>query len=266
LICSLHSSEKIETLRANKARMLEGNLATFKEYRRRWSTAAASWAIVGFVFLLKWTCRVKTHNDPRQSIKANGGNYVYALMHAYQILGVMYAERGVAAMVSRNYHGQYIIPTMRVRGMIAVRGSTMRQGKASKGGLAALEEIITHVSSGKSACLAVDGPAGPRGCAHKGIAVLSIRTGAFVVPMVSMINRKWVVKRSWDRMQIPKPFARIDAYFGEPMLAREDESSEEFRIRIENSLIDLECQHVPEEARFLYRQPTEFVSPLKLAG
>jgi lysophospholipid acyltransferase (LPLAT)-like uncharacterized protein len=172
----------------------------------------------------------------------------------------MYAERGAAAMVSRNYDGQFIIPTFKLRGMIAIRGSGIRQGKASKGGLAALEKIVAHVQTGRPACIAVDGPAGPRGHAHKGVAVLGMRTGAAVVPVVPVSTKKWVLVKAWDRLQIPKPFATITGYFGDPMYCQPGESAEEFRARIEAKLIELENAHEPAEAKYLYRsidQPTK---------
>lgn len=172
----------------------------------------------------------------------------------------MYAERGAAAMVSRNFDGQFIIPTLMLRGIVAIRGSGIRKGKASKGGLAALESMISHVMTGHSACIAVDGPAGPRGCAHKGVAVLGMRTGAAVVPVVAKTSRKWTLIKAWDRLQIPKPFATIDGYFGEPLYAREGESTEEFRARIEQKLIELEYAHDPTEAEYLYRTPDKLSS------
>lgn len=169
----------------------------------------------------------------------------------------MYAERGAAAMVSKNFDGQFVVPTMQLRGIVPIRGSGIRKGKGSKGGLAALEKIIEHVATGKTACIAVDGPAGPRGAVHKGIATLSKRTGAAVVPMIAVTRRKWTLTRAWDRLQIPKPFSRIDGYFGDPMYSSEDESVEQFRARIEDVLIELENRYDPDEAKYLYRHPNE---------
>ena len=96
--------------------------------------------------------------------------------------------------------------------------------------------------------LAVDGPRGPRNRVHKGIAVLSQRTGAAVVNLVAVPTRRWIFTRAWDRFQIPKPFATIHGYFAEPLFYRDGEGVEQYRKRIETSLNDLERQHDPVES------------------
>ena len=116
-----------------------------------------------------------------------------------------------------------------------------------KGGLAAIEALIEHVEGGSPGYLAVDGPRGPRNRVHKGIAVLSQRTGAAVINMVAVPSRRWIFTHAWDRFQIPKPFATIHGYFGEPLFYREGEGVEQYRKRIETSLNDLEQKHDPVE-------------------
>ncbi len=135
-------------------------LKKHREIRRKISTFVISWAIALVVYVLRWTCRLRVHNDSRAAILKRGETYVYAVLHAHQVPSIMYAERGAAAMVSRNFDGQFIIPAMRLRGIVPIRGSGQRKGKASKGGLAALQKLIDYVSSGKTACIAVDGPRG----------------------------------------------------------------------------------------------------------
>ena len=88
---------------------------------------------------------------------------------------------------------------------------------------------------------------GPRNRVHKGIAVLSQRTGAAVINMVAVPTRRWIFTRAWDRFQIPKPFTTIHGYFGEPLFYRDGEGVEQYRKRIEISLNDLERKHDPIE-------------------
>ena len=90
---------------------------------------------------------------------------------------------------------------------------------------------------------------GPRNRVHKGIAVLSQRTGAAVVNLVAVPSRRWIFTRAWDRFQIPKPFTTIHGYFGEPIFPRKDESVDQYRKRIETSLNDLEREHDPIESQ-----------------
>ena len=150
-------------------------------------------------------------------------------------------------MVSRSTDGELLVPCLLLCGIVPIRGSN-RQTRGDKGGLAAIKALIEHVGGGAPGYLAVDGPRGPRNRVHKGIAVLSQQTGAAVINLVAVPTRRWIFTRAWDRFQIPKPFATIHGYFGEPLFYREGEGVEEYRKRIETALNDLERQHDPIES------------------
>lgn len=159
----------------------------------------------------------------------------------------MNGEPGTGAMVSRSGDGALIIPSLLARGIIPVRGSSSSRGK-DKGGTNAFHALVAHVLGGAPAYFAVDGPRGPRNQVHKGIALLSQRTGAAVLNVVPVPSRRWILSGAWDRLQIPKPFATIDVYFGEPLLPQEGEDADQFRTRIQNALNELEREHDPIEA------------------
>ena len=38
-----------------------------------------------------------------------------------------------------------------------------------------------------------------------------------IVPFAAVADRSWVLRRSWDRFQIPKPFTTINVVFGVPV-------------------------------------------------
>jgi hypothetical protein len=161
-------------------------------------------------------------------------------------------------MVSRSIDGQIIVPALRWMGCVPIRGSGIRPGKSSKGGLEALQHLENHVRSGRPAYLAVDGPSGPRGRVHKGVATLAARTDTCVVVMMPIARRRWILHRAWDRLQIPKPWTQVDGYFGDPIRRIEGESTEAFRQRIERSLFELERAFDPQEAQYhiLAKEPT----------
>ena len=83
---------------------------------------------------------------------------------------------------------------------------------------------------------------------NRGIAKLSFATGAAVLIAVPVTRRRWVLGRTWDRFQIPKPFTRVDIFFGTPLWLHEGEDLEVFRQRIEDALTALEERHDPDEA------------------
>jgi lysophospholipid acyltransferase (LPLAT)-like uncharacterized protein len=212
------------------------------------SNAIFGWAIAIAVMLLRACCRIRLHNDPRANLRANSQVYVYSVLHSHQIATVIQGETGTGAMVSRSADGELLIPCLWLRGIVPIRGSNRRKS-GDKGGLGAIDALVEHMAGGAPGYLAVDGPRGPRNRAHKGIAVLSRRTGAAVINLVAVPSRRWIFTRAWDRFQIPKPFSTIHGYFAEPIFPRKDENVEEYRKRIEVSLNDLERQHDPIESQ-----------------
>ncbi len=207
----------------------------------------AAWLIAILFFFLRWSIRVRWHNDPRSSLRNEGCPYVYAILHCHQISAIIGAEAGTCAMVSRSEDGEFLIPTLRTNGILPVRGSTRTRGK-SKGGGVALQKLVEKVRGGTPACLAVDGPRGPRNYVNRGIAKLSSVTGSAVLIAVLIPRRRWIFARAWDRFQIPKPFTSIEMFFGQPLRMREGEELGAFRLRIENEIAALEKQHDPLEA------------------
>lgn len=205
------------------------------------------WFLAFAMLVLRATCRVTIHNDPRPRLRARPKPYIYSVLHAHQVATAIGREKGTAAMVSQSADGQLVVTGFLALGIKVIRGSNSSRGQ-DKGGRSALNELMAHVRGGSPAYLAVDGPRGPRNRVRKGIAVLSRQTGAAVLNVVAVPSRRWIFSRAWDRLQIPKPFCRIDAYFAEPLLPSETESVEQYRRRIEHSLNELEIKHDAAEA------------------
>jgi lysophospholipid acyltransferase (LPLAT)-like uncharacterized protein len=211
------------------------------------STIASGWLIAMAVLILRACCKIRLHNDPRSDLRAKSQSYTYSILHSHQIATVIHGEKGTGAMVSRSADGELLIPALWICGVVPIRGSN-RHNTGDKGGLNAIEALVVHVAGGAPGYLAVDGPRGPRNRVHKGIAVLSQRTGSAVINLVAVPTKRWIFTHAWDRFQIPKPFSTIHGYFGEPLFPKEGESVEQYRRRIETSLNDLERKHDPIES------------------
>ena len=201
--------------------------------------------IVGlYVFLLRITCRIRVHNDMRGQLAADGHRYVCGTFHAHQIGGLMAAEPGTGAIVSRSADGEIVVPVLVWSGHVPIRGSS---GPGHKGGATALQCLIKHVLKGHSAMLAVDGPRGPRGSVHKGIGLLAEKTNAAVLMAVAVPSKRWIFRKTWDRFQLPRLFSRIDLYLSDPLFTKAGESLERFTERIEGVLRELEERYDPDE-------------------
>jgi lysophospholipid acyltransferase (LPLAT)-like uncharacterized protein len=147
-----------------------------------------------------------------------------------------FRDRGVVAMTSENFDGEWVARLMRRFGYHAARGST------SRGGARALVQLRRELASGYPAAFTVDGPRGPARIAQPGAVWLASATGHPIVPFHIEAADFWTV-RSWDRHQVPKPGTTVAIAIGEPMFVPpqlEQSAIEEERLRLEQTLQALE--------------------------
>lgn len=209
---------------------------------------AGAW--LAALLLLAWrtTCRYEVIDDPRPTLRAAGEGYVYALLHAHQLAAVFVNdEEKLAAMVSRSGDGALLVPSLRLRRVHAVRGSS-RKGEKDKGGREALAELHELVREGVPVLLAVDGPRGPRNRVKGGVARLAAETRLAVLPTLVLPDRRWFLAKTWDRFQIPKPFSKVRLIFAAPIRVAQGEPPADLRTRISSALDELERRWDPAEA------------------
>lgn len=209
--------------------------------------ALAGWLIAAAVLLWRLTCRYRVENDPRPTLREKGTPYLYALLHAHQVAAVFINdEKRLAAMVSRSADGDLLIPSLTVRRVRAVRGSSRSAGR-DKGGREALQELGALSARGVPALLAVDGPRGPRNTVHRGVATLAEQARAVILPVVVLPSRRWLLSGTWDRMQLPRPFSTIRLIFAPPI--HPDAHDGALQQRVAAALGHLEAVHDPAEAQ-----------------
>ena len=93
----------------------------------RWLSRLAGWVLALLVLLWRLSCRYRVENDPRPALRAAGRPYAYALLHAHQIAAVFVNdEPRMAAMVSRSADGELLVPSLVLRRVRAVRGSSRK--------------------------------------------------------------------------------------------------------------------------------------------
>jgi lysophospholipid acyltransferase (LPLAT)-like uncharacterized protein len=149
-------------------------------------------------------------------------------------------------MVSASSDGDWLVPLCRARRIVAVRGSTGRD----KGGRTALATMADGVRRGVPALLAVDGPKGPRNEVHWGVVDLARETDAcIVVAGVFVPSRRTILERTWDRTQLPRPFAKLVGRFRPPIDPRDFADRASLRAHVAAELLALEQAFDPDEAR-----------------
>jgi lysophospholipid acyltransferase (LPLAT)-like uncharacterized protein len=89
-------------------------------------------------------------------------------------------------------------------GCRVIRGSSLRSGAT---GLRQLINVLRNHEG--PAALSVDGPIGPRGIVKPGIISCASHTGRPIVPLGAAATLCLVFRRSWSRIFLPLPGARV---------------------------------------------------------
>lgn len=172
--------------------------------------------------LLFATCRLRHHGLEHRRLCERPGPYIAAFWH-YSVLNILHLqhidERRWVAMVSGSTDAEYVARVLALHGCETVRGSR------HKGGLAALKTMVTAMGRGLNGAIVADGSQGPARVVQAGVVLLAAKAGAPILPVAVAADRYWAFG-SWDRTMLPKPFARLDVRYGEPLRVEADLSAE----------------------------------------
>ena len=160
----------------------------------------------------------EVNRDLSTSYMQQGKLLVFTLWHD-ELFPLPYrrGDWSLFTVVSRSQDGEYLAGILKSVGLGTVRGSS------SRGGLAALLQAVRLMKEQKQhACISVDGPRGPRHEVKDGAIFLAQHVPAYIVP-VRMYASKVKKFASWDRFQLPWPFARVRMIYGDPYQVEADD-------------------------------------------
>ena len=183
---------------------------------------------------LRWRTEGLEYFD---QIAAGGRQPIMAFWHG-RILPATYffRRRGIVVITSENFDGEWIARIIERFGYETARGST------SRGARKALLQLTRDMAAGKPAGLTIDGPRGPARVAQPGAVWLAKATGNPVLPFHLEASRHWTLN-SWDRTQIPKPYATVALAVGRPIEVApgaDEAAQEQQRQELETSLTRLQ--------------------------
>ena len=155
--------------------------------------------------------------------EASGAQSVVAVTwHRNLLLGAaLFRDSGIHVPVSQSRDGERIAAVMARLGL----GAPPR-GSSSRGGSAALREMLRLVRSGRHVTLLADGPRGPAGVAKPGVVALARLSGRAIHPL-ALSAAPSVRFGSWDGSLLPLPFARVICHFGAPFAVEADSARRE---------------------------------------
>jgi len=138
----------------------------------------ASWLIRG----LHATLRIRHVNAENLT---ETKQCIIAFWHAHLLLMLHTKWRGPAVvMISQSKDGEYIARVFDHYGVEAARGSSTR------GGSAALREMIRDARAGKNIVFTPDGPKGPNRVVKPGLVMAAQATGLPIVPIAFAAKKK----------------------------------------------------------------------------
>jgi lysophospholipid acyltransferase (LPLAT)-like uncharacterized protein len=186
-----------------------------KSWRMRWHDPGADPATKGPVILCVWHNRLPaafaSYDDFAQS---------------------RWPAKGLAAMISASRDGSFVSNVAARFGVQPIRGSTSRRGPQ------ALLEATTWMERDYNIVITPEGPRGPVYQVQKGIIDLAKVTGRPIIPTCNFT--RWKIRLgSWDRFQIPLPFALCHCYHGEAIWVSSDATEaerEQLRAKLETSM------------------------------
>lgn len=163
---------------------------------------------------------------------------IYAMWHD-QLLTMLVCNqeiiRGLGTLSSEHPDSEMIVRLVSKLGLRPIRGSS------SHGGMRAMLALIRELKSGGSMVFTPDGPRGPRHRVAEGIIALAQLSGKRIVPVACAMRPRFRI-RSWDRLQIPAPFARGVVIGGDQIRVPEEidaQTREILRADLEKRLEDL---------------------------
>jgi len=178
----------------------------------RWAEpiAAAIGPLVIQGLAATWRIRVRgaEHLDALRQARRP---FVFVLWHS-RILPLLYRHRNeeIVLLISRHRDGQHLANLAERWGYRSVRGSTKRGGEVG------LLGIVRALQGGAVVAITPDGPRGPAEQVQPGAVAAAQHAGAVLLPIGAKPSSAWWLG-SWDRMCIPKPFARVDVVYGRPI-------------------------------------------------
>jgi len=193
----------------------------------------ASPIIAALAATLRWKVEGAGHLE---AVIGSGRQPIITIWHGRILPGLCYfRDRHIVVITSQNFDGEWIARILHRFGFGTARGSS------SRGGVRALVQLRQDLRDGRGVAFTLDGPRGPARVAQPGAAWLAGATGYPLLPLHFEANRFWTMG-SWDRTQIPKPFATVALTIGEPLQVGDtaEPSVEAARLALEDRLRHLE--------------------------
>ncbi|MCP5063044.1 MAG: lysophospholipid acyltransferase family protein [Ignavibacteriae bacterium] len=187
-----------------------------------------------FINVLLRTLRIsEVKNKKLEDLEKENKNYVLAFWHGTMLLPwYLKKNENFYTIISKSKDGEILSR------VLTNWNYNVERGSSSKGGSEVLNVLIDKAKSGSSISITPDGPRGPEKELKAGAVIIAKKTGIPLVLLGIRISKK-VKLSSWDKFQIPYPFAKVSAVYSEPIFIDKDLSYQETDEMIKKVSIEL---------------------------
>ena len=213
-------------------------------HKAKWHQHLAAVLICIFIRAVAVTVRYRLDDRSGLFNGAPGEKFIFAVWHnrlalclvLYRRYAVRFApDRRMAAIVSASRDGGLLARILEHFNVEPVRGSSSRRGGQ------ALREMVSWAERGCDLGITPDGPRGPCYKVQEGVISTAQLTGLPIAPASYHLN--WKIRlKSWDRFQVPLPFARCEVTVGQVLRVPRDATDaerEEFRKQLEAEMCQI---------------------------
>lgn len=210
-------------------------------HQAKWHQRLAAALVYGLIRALAATLRFRLRDESGLFTGEPENAVIFSIWHNRLALSLiiyrLYVQRRqrsrrLAAMVSASRDGGLLARILEHFGVEPVRGSSSRRGPQ------ALRELTTWSERGCDLAITPDGPRGPCYVVQDGVTALAQLSGLPIVPVSYHLN--WKIRaNSWDRFQVPIPFARVEVRLGAPIRVppeASDAEREKLRLQLESAM------------------------------
>ena len=157
----------------------------------------------GFIRMIGSTLRIAVSYEDGAQDRLDARPLIASFWHSCMIPATyIFRDMGIRVMSSYSYDGEYMGRIIKKFGFVAVKGSSSRNP------VKALLGLRRALNDGWTVAFTLDGPRGPRHKVKPGPVALGRSSGLALTTFHAAVDKGWTLN-SWDRMVIPRPFARV---------------------------------------------------------
>jgi len=184
------------------------------------------------IYYISFTLRVEIVNKHNIDMQKA---HIYGFWHSKLFITPIFFKdvEKKLAMSSPTKDGELISVPLEKMGYVLVRGSS------DKKSISSTISLLKYLKKGYSIGTPLDGPKGPKEKAKKGLLYLCQKTSVPLVPVGISYTNKWILKKTWDKFEIPKPFSKVRIVLGEAMIIDENEDLDKYTEIVEKTINDL---------------------------